>query len=208
MSIEVPARMAKLPRNKAGYVVPWFVAEINGEPDFRVVRVDGCADAVRFELCWLCGQHLGRWSAFVIGPMCSVNRVSAEPPSHIECAEYAVQVCPFLSRPSMRRRDNGKPVEAEKPAGVMIERNPGVTVLWVTHGGWSPVRAPGGTLFDVGDPERVSWWAHGREATRDEVLASIDSGLPILRGEAEREGPGALRELAGMHERALQLVPA
>jgi hypothetical protein len=37
-----------------------------------------------------------RWS-FVVGPMCGINRNSAEPPSHKECAQWSARNCPFLS---------------------------------------------------------------------------------------------------------------
>lgn len=198
--------MARLPRNKAGYVVPWFVGWVDGQPDFRVIRPDGVRDALRFDLCWLCGQHRGRFGTFVIGPMCAVNRVSAEPPSHQDCATYAAQVCPFLTTPSMVRREKGLP-EHQAPAGEMIRRNPGVALCWTSRT-WKSFALPdGGTLVDVGDPEAVEWWAHGRTATRDEVLASIDSGLPLLQESAAEEGFRAVAELGRMHERALTLVP-
>lgn len=203
----MPDRVARLDRNREGYPIPWFVAVIDGVPDFRVIRPDGIRDAIRFERCWICGQHRGRTATFVIGPMCAVNRVSAEPPSHRECAVYAAKACPFLARPNMRRRDTALPEAASKPGGVMISRNPGVALVWVTRefAAWSPAR--GEVLFDVGAPLEVQWLAEGREATRAEVLASIDSGLPILREEAEREGPRAVRELELMHAAALTLIP-
>lgn len=205
--LPVPYRMSRLPRNKAGYVVPWFVAFIDGVPDFRVIRAGGIIEAVRDDKCWLCGDRLGRNVAFVIGPMCAVNRTSAEPPSHRDCAEYAAQVCPFLTNPKMVRRDNHKPEDATAPAGTMLTRNPGVALVWVTRN-WRPFRVDNGILFYVGDPEATEWYAHGREATRDEVLASIESGLPLLHAEAEAEGPDSVAALRRMTERALQVVPA
>lgn len=203
----LPPRMARLPRNKAGYVVPWFVGWIDGVPDFRVIRVGGIHDALRFRSCWLCGQTLGAYAAFVIGPMCAVNRVSPEPPSHRDCATYAAQACPFLATPNMRRRDSNLPEDATEPDGIMIRRNPGVVLVWVTRN-WR-IRDDL-SLFHVGDPMETRWYAEGREATRDEVLASIDSGLPLLRAEAEEDPrpAAALAELDRQHARALELVPA
>jgi hypothetical protein len=60
----------------------------------------------------------------------------------------------------------------------------------------------------VGQPVRTLWYAEGRGATRAEVVASIDSGLPLLRAEAEREcAPvAALAELEQMHATALELI--
>jgi len=46
---------------------------------------------VRHKRCWLCGQPLGKFMCFVVGPMCAINKTSAEPPSHRDCALYAVQ---------------------------------------------------------------------------------------------------------------------
>src|SRR5712691_10615834 len=79
-----PGRITRLPRNKVGYPVPWFAARIDGQPDFRVIRPGGIQIALRQKLCWTCGIPFLRQEdrAFVIGPMCAVNRVSAEPPSH------------------------------------------------------------------------------------------------------------------------------
>src|ERR1700734_4533418 len=103
----IPAQIDRLPRNKARYPVPWFVATIDGQPDFRVIRPGGIREALAREICWTCGIAVRRKEdrAFVIGPMCAVNRVSSEPPSHETCANWAAVHCPFLTRPDMRRRE-------------------------------------------------------------------------------------------------------
>lgn len=203
----MPPRIARLPRNKAGFPVPDFVAWIDGVPDFRVLGPGKLRDAVRFRTCWLCGEPLGANAAFVIGPMCAINRVSAEPPSHRDCADYAARACPFLTTPGMRRRDAGLPDDAREPDGIMIRRNPGVALVWVSRN-WR-IR-PDLQLWTVGDPVETRWYAEGRPATRAEVLASINTGLPILRAECERDPrpAAALAELDRQHARALELVPA
>jgi hypothetical protein len=210
---DMPGRITLLPRNKAGYPVPWFVATIGGQPDFRVVKPGAIQAAVGYELCWVCGGPFLRRQedrAFTIGPMCAVNRVSAEPPSHRECAEFSATFCPFLNTPQMTRRDRGKPADAVNPAGIMITRNPGVALVWVTgYRSWHLFSDhEGGTLFDIGDPKETLWFARGRAATRGEVLASIDSGLPILAEMAEKDGAQAVAELQFMHARALDYIPA
>jgi hypothetical protein len=208
----VPGRIARLPRNKVGYPVPWFVAFIGGTPDFRVIRPGGIETALRGRLCWTCGIPFQRQEdrAFVIGPMCAVNRVSAEPASHLDCAVYAATHCPFLATPQMVRRERHMPGGTATPAGEMIRRNPGVALVWVTgYKSWSTFGdGNGGKLVNVGEPKRVLWFARGREATRAEVMESIGSGLPILREMAETEGPAAVAELERMHRRALELVPS
>lgn len=206
-STVVPAQIAALHRDRHGRPVPWFVAWVGRDPDFRVVRSGGIHDALLLGICWVCGQQLGAHKAFVIGPMCAVNRVSAEPPSHRDCAVYSATHCPFLTTPNMRRRESGLPEAATDPAGVMIKRNPGVTLVWVTKR-YQIERVDDGVLFRLSDPTETLWYAEGREATHAEVMASIDSGLPLLREIAEQDGPKAVAELAVMHAAALTHVPA
>lgn len=209
MTTTEPRRIAALPKDRHGRPVPWFVAWIDGAPDFRIIAEHKIKDATLLRLCWICGTHLGANVAYVIGPMCAINRVSAEPPSHRDCAVYSATHCPFLTVPHMRRRESGKPAGAVEPPGTMIRRNPGVTLVWVTRK-ITTFAIPGGRLFDVGNPEQVLWYAEGREATRAEVLASIESGLPLLRDEAAAD-PKPARALAALyrqHAAALALVPA
>jgi hypothetical protein len=208
VTVAMPPSVALLPRDKHDRPVPWFVAWIDGVPDFRVAQQRRMGEAIRTGACWICGgppSPLGH-RAYVVGPMCAVNRVSAEPPSHVDCATYAARTCPFLARPSMRRRP-GLPADAIAPAGNAILRNPGVTLVWVTQGG-GPFAEGTGWLWDIGDPVRADWWSEGRPATRDEVEASIASGLPILEREAAEDGPGAVRNLHAARRQVEQLLPA
>lgn len=205
--LTMPSRIAKLRVDKRGYPVPRFVQDVNGEPDFRVVNTAFLATATRMKLCWLCGEPLGRFQCFVIGPMCAINRVSSEPPSHKDCAQFAVQACPFLVHPNRARNTDNLPGEAEQPGGIMIARNPGVTLLWVTES-YRTFKAPGGTLIKIGDPVETQWWSRGRPATREEVLYSINTGLPVLENMARREGVEAIQALTVEIERGMKLVPA
>jgi hypothetical protein len=207
----LPARMARLPRDRHGRPIPWFVhVDEAGVPDFRVIRARGIIDALHFEWCWVCGGKRGKHAAFVVGPMCAVNRTSAEPPSHLECALYSAQACPFLTTPAMGRRERGIDTSPEgphvNPAGTAILRNPGVALVWSTRT-WHPFDdGAGGMLFDLGRPTGTSWWAHGRPATRGQVLNSIESGLPLLQAEAEKQR-GGVEELERMRLAALAFVP-
>lgn len=206
---DMPGRIARLPRtnDNRNFPVPWFVAWIDGKPDFRIVGPGKIERAVRERLCWVCGGRLTRHMAFLIGPMCAVNRISSEPPCHTECAVYSALHCPFLTHPTMTRRGAGKPEEAAKPAGHMIERNPGVALVWVTRSYQLVSDGQGGVLFRIGDPAETRWFAEGRPATRAEVEASIESGLPILRQQAELDGKTALVALERMTEAATRYLP-
>ncbi len=205
----MPPRIRALPRDRRGHPIPWFVAIVDGEPDFKLIAPGRIEYARVNPVCWVCGGIRQPFmpAAFVIGPMCAVNRTSAEPPSHVECATYSATHCPFLTIPKMHLVEALGPVAEVGVGGVSIRRNPGVALVWLSRN-WRSFRVPNGWLFNVGDPVEVAWYAEGRRATRDEVLASIDSGLPILRDMALEEGPEALAELMNMHATALELVPA
>jgi hypothetical protein len=205
-NIPLPPRLARRPVNSKGFPVPWFATELPG-PDWDFVRVDPrkMVQAHNRKTCWLCGEPLGRFVCFVIGPMCSINRISAEPPSHRECAQYAVRACPFLARPNMRRNPEG---EHAAPSGIALLHNPGATLMWLTKSYKVVSDNHGGFLFEIGEPTETLWFAEGRTATRAEIDASFAKGLPHLVGLARQEGPEALAEVERQLIVALKLLPA
>ncbi|HEX3525128.1 MAG TPA: hypothetical protein VHT52_23945 [Stellaceae bacterium] len=208
--IPMPARVAKLPISEQGYPVPWFVPWVDGKPATQAADPRKIKVAISANRCWVCGEQLGVYKAFVIGPMCAVNRITSEPPQHKECAEYTVKACPFLTKPRMKRN----PVDDDRkqnPAGVFIERNPGVSLIWITKDYRRFTPRGGGVLLSVGTPLEVSWWREGRTATRTEILESMDSGLPILLQAARDEEAtgieGSVAAIEEAYQRALALVP-
>lgn len=70
-------------------------------------------------------------------------------------------------------------MKPKHPLYEMIRRNPGVTAVW--HVSRQHLRPNADGLFDIGHPYRVDWWTEGRAATRAEVLAGVETGLPELR---------------------------
>jgi hypothetical protein len=214
----VPARIARLPRDHRGFPVPWFVQWLKdgepsacgeGEPDFRIMDAKRFALALRRPHCWICGELMGVHRVFTIGPMCAINRVISEPPSHRECAEFAIRTCPFLSRPRMRRNEYDLPADGRPAPGFHLDRNPGATCLWETptYKPFRPHAGAEGILFRLGDPVRVDWYASGRRATRAEVVAAIDSGYPALEEIAREDGPEGIAALAAARTRVLSLLP-
>jgi hypothetical protein len=111
----------------------------------------------------------------------------------------------------MKRRDRHLPPNTSDPAGIFIRRNPGVTAVWVTkYNKWHEREVANGLLFDIGEPDWVEWYAHGRSATRNEVMESFDSGMPALH-EAAHADPELAREacerLDMAYSLALGLIP-
>jgi len=205
----MPPAIENLPRDERGYPVPWFVAWLaNGQPEFRCMDRKKLVRAVKERRCWVCGERLDlKQHVFVIGPMCSINKTSAEPPCHEACAEFSARNCPFLTKPAAVRREANLPPDAQDGAGMPILRNPGVTCLWFCQG-YQIRRLEEGFLFALPNPSRVKWFREGRQATRAEILESINTGLPLLRNVADQEGPDARRALDQMTDRALKFVPA
>ena len=99
-AVPIPDRLARRPRDKRGYPIPYAVmVDSNGVPDFRVTDIEKWVFAVQHKRCGLCGEPLGARMAFVGGPKCHKYRVFTDLPMHRDCAEYALRVCPYLALP-------------------------------------------------------------------------------------------------------------
>ena len=192
---EVPERMKHLPIDR-GYPVPWFVHWSEGKPEFRIMDAPKMIQAIRESLCWVCGQAFtNRRKFFVLGPMCSINRISAEPPCHEECALFSVTGCPFLTKPHMVRRENDLPEEVVVQEG-HNPSNPEAMAIWHTRSFQiyqsDSTRVP---LFIVGDPIDTAWFVEGRPATRAQVTEALIAGALLLMEEAKAKGPEEVREM-------------
>jgi hypothetical protein len=214
----LPNRLLGCHRDRRGFIVPFFVQWFHegqpsrpgiGEPDFRVVNPGSFGACLRHGLCWLCGKPLGKHRAFVLGPMCVITRVNSEPPSHRDCAEYAMKVCPFLTRPNMRRNDTDFEAPIIPAPGEHQERNPGIMALWMTDGAqlFNAESGQQGILFEVNDPSEVVWWREGRIATRAEVELGLAQAMPFLEAEAASKGRQAIAQLEQLSARALRYIP-
>jgi hypothetical protein len=211
----MPGRVARLPHcPRRGIPVPWFVAwEDRTQPaDFRISSARKIAEAHARQLCWVCGEALAGRRAFVIGPMCAINRISSEPPSHEDCADYSARTCPFLVRPHMRRRpDLMQRIEAgelDRGAGEGHLRNPGVVLVWLTHSYGLVGDRRGARLFRVGHPLETRWYTEGRQATRHEAAEAMLAGVQeVTLPAAAAKGPKAVAALQGMLDTAWGLLP-
>jgi hypothetical protein len=202
--IPIPNRLVGFPLSDEGYPIPYFVPYVDGKPEFRAMDPEKFSHAVRHRKCWLCGGAMGKHLTFPIGPMCAITRTTAEPPSHLQCAEYAVKACPFLSQPRMRRNEKDLP-KGIGGAGIAILRNPGTTVLWTTLS-YKLFHAGNGYLFKIGDPEHVEAYALGRQATVEELAHSIITGYPILQAHAKLDGLEAEEELLNYYAAGLKAL--
>lgn len=197
---ELPRRMRKLPVDKRGYPVPWFVHWEGNEPKFQIIGKGKILAATQLKKCWICGEQMGVHVAFVLGSVSGINRTSPEPPSHLDCAEFACKACPYLTTPEAVRSMRGiKDIEITNPPGEGSKRNPGVTLLWVTRS-YKPFsalneRGEDGVLFQFGSPETLYFFRESRKATRLEIDESIISGMPLLLKQADKDGKYGHRAL-------------
>jgi hypothetical protein len=209
--------MRSLPVDARGYPVPYFVAWLDasglptkpgeGTPDFRLVTPGVVVKCHLDELCWVCGQTLDAHKSFVIGPISALNRWCSEPPSHLDCADFSARACPFLIHPAERRREQRMPDAWSPPPGNAIQCSPRLAVVWTVRR-YRLVQVNDRAVFDIGEPEDVRWYTEGRPATRAEVLASIDSGLPVLYERAKPRGQGAADEIRRRYDACMPLLPA
>lgn len=148
---------------------------------------------------------MGANKCFVIGPMCGVNRNTSEPPCHLDCAQWSARNCPFLSNPNMTR--NEKNLIGDNPGGIMIKRNPGITLLWNTKT-YRPYQVENGVLIQIGEPNSIEFYTEGRHATREEVHEAIESGCPFLEKYAREDGPDAVADFYDAKRKFVELVEA
>jgi hypothetical protein len=205
----LPRRMSHLPIDKRGYVIPFFVDYINGEPEFRAMNRQKYVQCIRQKLCWVCGTKLETRFAFVAGPMCGINQTSAEPPSHIECARWSARNCPFLSNPDMVRREDdliNNAATRDMAPGIAITRNPGAIGVFICREYEMFNDGNGKFLITMGRFHEVEWYCCGRRATLAEIEESIDNGIGTLQAIA-RTQEGGIEELARARKRLERWLP-
>lgn len=190
--IKIPERLIGRPRHN-GFVVPYFVAFFKegqqcnegtegAVPSFPTTDYRRLVSCRKHNRCWICGQQLGTFKAFVFGPASALARSSYEPPSHRDCARYALQVCPYLVNPGFKHtteRDGFALREGETVLPEVQPDNPGVGVMWVTRRYDVEARDPsrGIVIFCPGDPEYVELWHRGRMATYKEAADAIQYSI-------------------------------
>ena len=186
---KAPERVARLPTDRRGFPVPWFVSWRDGEPDFPVVDGAKLGMAWEGEKCWVCGDRLGAWRSWVVGPMSVIEGASPEPPAHHECAVFSLCACPHLSSPTAAHSERYRHLPGHLAQANISKIRSGAAALWITKGrGATPFRAGDGVLFKLNEPSRLEWYSGGRRATSAEVREAVAVGLPTLQTTAEKEG--------------------
>lgn len=91
-----------------GFPVPWFVAYVDGKPDFRMIDPKKMQYALEQDKCFVCGKkHIKGLYFFITGPMGLANGVHSDCPLHLDCAKYSLQICPHLFFERTQRNETG-----------------------------------------------------------------------------------------------------
>lgn len=175
--VVIPWPLSERPRDPRGYPIPWNVPVVEVEPgvrvpQFREVDPNKNLAALAGRLCALCGTEHHPAVSFVGGPVALERELFTEPPMHVECALYALRVCPFLIVKDARYSGAPHRPETELVEGIG-EGHPSRFAL-VIAGDYKLVLIPG-TEETAYQPVRYfvdSWWREGR------MLSDPDSPDP------------------------------
>lgn len=162
--IPIPARLAERPRDARGYPIPAVVLmRDDGTPDFRVTDSRKWVSAYENRTCSLCGQPMGRHLAFIGGPLTFENRYFTDLPAHLDCAQYAIQVCPYIAVPNFKYAEN---IVFDEHVSVKInpdvaDTRPDRFFLGVTKSCLSYRTEDGSLIVRAAPWEQASWWKDG-----------------------------------------------
>lgn len=103
--VPIPNWMKNLPLDKRGYPITFTTTIADGKPYFEVVDEYKRQLCLKEDLCSVCGRKLVKNRALVGGPLSAFHDGGAyiDVPMHIECAQYALQVCPYLAVPGYKK---------------------------------------------------------------------------------------------------------
>lgn len=106
----VPDFLNHLKLDHRGYPVPYFVAYVDGKPDFRLLDAQKQSTCIDKQLCAICGKKLHDKSFYFIGgPLTLHNRISTDTAMHRECGEFSLRSCPHLYFEKADRRPTDIP---------------------------------------------------------------------------------------------------
>jgi hypothetical protein len=125
MTPTIPDRIARLPKDRRGYPIPWNVLRADDGTPFFTINDDSRAwRALREQLCPICGERLGRWKWFVGGPRSAFHEHGwyIDLPGHHDCITFALATCPYLSMPKyLGRIDVVHPEKLPTQAQILLD---------------------------------------------------------------------------------------
>lgn len=178
-SVPVPVRMALLPRDPRGYpIFAMALRDASGRAHFTVNDERLRVRLISQDRCSICAGRLmrGRW--FIGGEQSAFHPQGAyvDPPTHGECARYALQVCPYLAAPTYASLIHGRTVDDPAVALVDVtaivspstadEVRPKLFVAVLARGQRVRETEAGLVLVPTRPYITVEYWRHGQKLSR------------------------------------------
>jgi hypothetical protein len=114
----MPERIKKFPLNSKGYPVFYPVKiDLDGVPLLAEVDPDKREDCIVNSKCGVCGEPLGNDIVCIGDPTDEklLRKLTfKEAAMHMECAEYASKVCPYLSTPGYKMSHKRKAADEKQ----------------------------------------------------------------------------------------------
>jgi hypothetical protein len=182
--VPIPDEMAKLDRDPRGYPIPWMAyRDEYGRAHFQINDDKHRAEALRLNLCSICGGKLQRGRWFVGGPLSAFHPLGAfiDPPIHHACMRYAVQVCPFLAAPNYAKRVDAKTLNKNDSKMLLfdptiIARRPSFFCAVMAIGQKLTGNLMSPNIVPQRPYRRVEYWRHGVRLSDNEgeALLALD----------------------------------
>ena len=118
-SVPIPPSLDARPKDNRGYPITFVtLIQEDGTPDFTTIDGQKIVRCITEQRCGMCGvEFFGTPDeqdtnivAFIGGPLSIENQNFLDPPMHVECAVYAMKVCPHIAIDTSRY---SKPKEGE-----------------------------------------------------------------------------------------------
>lgn len=94
--------------DERGYPIPFFVAYVDGKPNFRYQDARKRDICLAQRKCAICGKKLRKDFSYVItGPLGLQNKIVSDAPMHRVCAEFSLAACPHMYYEKAERKESG-----------------------------------------------------------------------------------------------------
>lgn len=159
-AVPIPPGLDQRPKDDRGYPVTYvtLLDPDTGKPDFTTISGEAILRCIQGDLCGLCGLPNGGNGfpyAFIGGPLSCEHQNFLDPPMHVACAEYAMQVCPHLAIKTSRYAKPNLTGGRQAFTHVIAER-PEKFGLYVCNS-YVITLLEGQPIFLAGDPVSIRW---------------------------------------------------
>jgi hypothetical protein len=155
----MPKSFHHLKRDHRGYPVPFMV--VQNPISLAVIDPVRRQECAKRKLCGVCGVKLGNKKWFVGGMLTMTNRLFSTLPMHEKCARYSLRVCPFLSNPSMKYRNESVAGPVAGPADPKVDPTRPDTFYLLRTNGYTTAIVQGAEYIKANEWDYSEQWRDG-----------------------------------------------